>query len=276
MRSSFQFVLVLTTSAGIAACGGGSDGGGTPPTPTPQSLNIAPGTSALRVSQTEAFSGNMTLSNGQAQQVQPTWQSDNVSVLTFEGSNVARGRAHGTATIIGTHQGLTATRLIRVFNNYHGTWYGDYTVTRCEDSGAFRTADYCDREDGFYPGDVLEIGLNLRQQADGITGDMVLGAIEGDTSGAVGTQGRDTGVGNLTITEEGVAVALAVHPLDFKAEGDRLTGTFTVTFTVPGASGQARIDAALRTVVRTGAEPFGRTAPLPVVRTVKDALRYRR
>ena len=84
----------------LVSCGGGSgsgsgSGSGAGPTPTPQSLAITPGTSILKVNQTETFAGTVTLSNGQTQTVQPTWQSDNTTVLTFVYGGVARGRGNG-------------------------------------------------------------------------------------------------------------------------------------------------------------------------------------
>ena len=265
-------------AAGLSGCGGGgsSTPGGGGPSPTPQSLAITPGTSMLRVDQTEVFTGTLTLSNGQSQQAQPTWQSDNITVLTFEGGNVARGRSNGTATIIASSQGVTATRLVRVFNNFHGTWEGDYVLRRCEETGDFRGLDFCDREDGFYVGEILPVAMILRQQADAITGDFHLGGLEGTTSGAVGSNGRYTGVANITVTDDSATVAFAVQPLDLNVEGDRLTGTFTVTVTIPGLSGHGRFDAQLQTVVRIddGAQPLRvGTRPVGGFKAALDALR---
>ena len=132
MRLIPNAVICLAIALVLPACGGG--GSSAPPTPTPQSLSITPGTTILRVNQTETFAGTLAMSNGQTQVVQPTWQSDNTTVLTFDSGGTARGRGNGTATIIGTHQGLQATRLIRVATDYQGTWLGEYVVRRCEDA----------------------------------------------------------------------------------------------------------------------------------------------
>ena len=207
----------------------------------------------MRVNQTEAFAATLRMSDGQTQPVQPTWQSDNTTVLTFENGGTARGRNNGTATIIGTHQGLTATRLIRVASDYQGAWVGDYVIRRCDDAGDFRDTDFCDREDGFYAGEILEVGLELRQDGTSVTGDARLGGIEGTASGSLDTQGRFAGSGSLTFVADGFPVAFAVNPLSLNAEGDRLTGTFTVTVTAPGLTGQGVFDAELPTVVRTAA-----------------------
>lgn len=257
MRLSTHLALGLFVSLGVAACGGGDGGpGGGSPSPTPQSLSITPGTTMLRVNQLETFGGTLTLSNGQSQQVQPAWQSDNVTVLTFD-NGVARGRSNGNATIIGVHQGLTATRLIRVLTDYQGFWFGDYAIRRCEDSGDWASGDFCDRQNGFYVGELLQIALDLRQQGDAVTGDVALGALDGTTSGSVGTGGRLAATGSMTIDSEGLPIAFALNPMDFGGDGDRLTGRFTVTVTAPGMRGRGLFEGELRTVVRTSADSAG-------------------
>ena len=263
MRPVTHSVICLVIAVVLTSCGGG--GGGTPsptPTPQPQSLSITPATAILKVNQTETFAGTMAMSSGQAQTVQPTWQSDNTTVLTFENGGTARGRSNGTATIIGTNQGLQATRLIRVVTDYQGTWAGDYIVRRCDDSGDFRDLDFCDREDGFYVGEILEIGLNLRQDREEVNGDLALGGVAGTTRGSVDTGGRYVGTGSATVSEDGGSVAFAVNPLNVNADGDRMTGAFTVNVTAVGLSGQGVLQADLRTVVRvaSGIMPNGRTS----------------
>lgn len=276
MRATTHSILCIAMAICLAACGGGggsSSGSGSGPTPTPQSLSITPGTALLKVNQTETFAGTMTLSNGQTQVVQPTWQSDNTTVLTFETGGVGRGRSNGTATIIGTNQGLQATRLIRVVTDYQGTWLGDYVVLRCEHSGDFRDGEFCNREDGFYVGEILQIALDLRQASDVVSGDMALGSILGTTSGRVDGNGRYAGTASLTLTVEGVPIAFAVNPLDVNAEGDRMTGGFTVTVTAAGLSGQGIIGAELRTVVRTASGVLPTAGHSPALSGLKSLLR---
>lgn len=274
MRTLTHLTLCSCLATSLASCGGGgggSNGGGAGPSPTPQSLTIAPGTASLRVNQTETYTGTLTLSNGTTQAVQPTWQSDNVTVLTFE-SNLARGRANGTATIIGTAQGLTATRLIRVYSDYQGVWEGDYVLRRCEEAGDWRGSEFCDRENGFQVGDLLEMGLELRQTAGAVSGDIILGSAEGTATGSIDDNGRLTGTGSITITEDGVSLAIAVNPMSFNAEGDRLTGRITVTFTIAGASGHGQFEGELQTVVRTASvSSLARRAES--LASVRDAVR---
>jgi hypothetical protein len=280
MRTFRHLVVACCLATSLASCGGGgggsSNGGGTGPTPTPQSLTITPGTASLRVSQTETFTGTLTLSNGTSQAVQPTWQSDNVTVLTFE-SNVARGRANGTATIIGTAQGLTATRLIRVYPNYQGGWAGDYVVRRCTESGAFVGSEFCDRENGFQAGDVLPVDFDLQQQDQAVNGTMALGQIEGTFSGSIDGNGRLNGTGSLTFTSDDGSLAFALDPISVDAQGDRLTGRFTVTVTSPGFVGQGMLETELNTVVRissgSGTSSRGPTVTSGTLRDFARALR---
>lgn len=271
MRTTAHIFLCGVLFLTLPGCGGG--GGSSGPGPSqPQSLTITPGTASLRVNQTETFTGTITLTNGQTQPVQPAWQSDNTAVLTFDGG-IARGRLNGLATIIATSQGLTATRLIRVYSDYQGVWEGDYVLRRCEETGDWRGSEFCDRENGFQVGDILDIGLELRQTADAVTGDIILGTAEGTATGTIDGNGRLNGTGSITITEDGVSLAIAVNPMSFNAEGDRLTGRVTVTFTVAGASGHGQFEGELQTVVRTSTNvaALARMAESPA--SVRDAVR---
>ncbi len=235
---------------GLISCGGGGSDSGGGPSPTPQSLTITPGTTILKVDQTEVFSGSVTSSNGQSQTVQPTWQSDNTTVLSFEGG-AARGRSNGTATIIGTSQGLTAARLIRVATNYQGIWAGDYVIRGCDSSGDFRAAEFCNTENfGYFAGPVLEVAFDLTQDRDEVTGWMFLGSFQGSTHGRVEADGHFTGAGSFTVYASDADVTISVNPVNVNADGNRMTGTFTVSVTATGASGQGVFVAEMKIVAR--------------------------
>lgn len=270
----FKQSAAVVALVALVGCGGGGSGSGGGPSPTPQSLTITPGTTILKVDQTEVFAGTVTLTNGQTQTVQPTWQSDNTTVLTFEGG-AARGRSNGTATIIGTSQGLTATRLIRVATNYQGVWVGDYIIRGCDSSGDFRDAEFCSNE-GFSAGQVLEVAFDLTQDRDDVTGEMFLGALEGTTRGRVEADGRLTGTGSLTFSEDGLVLVFTVNPLNVNADGNRMTGNFTVAVTAAGATGQGLFTAELLTVARvaSGLLPTSTSrGPVPDLRAFVRRLR---
>jgi Big-like domain-containing protein len=252
-RTAVHTLLAFAAAITLAACGGESPPptGPTPPTPsTPRSLAISPDTAFLKVNQTETFSGTLTMSDGQTQSVQPTWQSDNTSVLTFDGGGTARGLRNGTATITASNQGLSTTRLIRVAPDYQGTWAGDYVVVRCDATAEYRAADFCHPERGFAVGRLLAVFFAFTQQRESISGDMDLGALEGTASGSLDGNGQLTGSGNAVFTAEGVPVVFAVGPLVLNADGNRLTGRFTVTMTIAGVPGQGVFDADIKTVTR--------------------------
>jgi hypothetical protein len=82
-------------------------------------------------------------------------------VLSIDAGGLARGLANGAATITATHGGVSETRRIRIVTDYQGSWTGDYVVRRCDHSGDFRRGEFCDREEGFWAGDRLPIGLTL-------------------------------------------------------------------------------------------------------------------
>jgi hypothetical protein len=254
-RFDVHHVVAVLGLLCLAGCGGDSPSGGPGPgpSPTPTGITIAPGTTFLRVNQTETFTATMTMSNGSTQPVQPSWQSDNTSVLTFEGTGTARGRSNGTATIIASSQGLSSTRLIRVTPDFQGTWTGDYQISRCDATKEYQEIDFCHAEDGFAPGRIFPVAFRFTHERDSVSGAVTLGQIEGTANGAIDANGQFAGSGNVPFTAEGVTGLFAMAPLNLTAQGDRLQGRFTITVTFPGVPGQGVFDADLRTVTRTAA-----------------------
>ena len=261
----------------LAGCGGDDSprdtGPGPAPSPTPTGITIAPGTAFLRVNQSETFTATMTMSNGSTQPAQPTWQSDNTTVLTFEGTGTARGRSNGTATIIASSQGLSAARLIRVTPDFQGTWAGDYQISRCDATKEYRDADFCHSEDGFAPGRLLPIAFTFTHERESASGTVTLGQLEGPASGTIDANGQLAGSGNVTFTSEGVTGLFAIAPLTLTSQGDRLQGRMTVTLTVPGVPGQGVFDADLRTVTRQAASATTLSVGPNTFGSLREALR---
>lgn len=263
---STRHAAPVVVAALLTACGGGTSGSGSPaPTPIPTAIAIAPGTTSLRVGQSETFTASASLSNGQSQSVQAAWQSDNDAVLSIDGTGRALGLAAGAATITAAYQGLVATRLVRVVPSFQGTWQGDYVVRTCDATGDFRTAEFCDREEGFWPGDVLPIQLVLTQGTDQVDGTVSLGQLSGTMTGAIDVSGRLSAAGSMTFTAEGMTIVFALAPMDLLVDGDRMTGRFTATATAAGAAGEGRFEADLGAVVRTASAlpPPTLAAPTP-------------
>src|SRR3954451_23933175 len=73
--------LVLAT---FAACGGGSASHGGPDAgPNARGLPFPPGTRWMKVSETQRSTATAMMSSGPALRVQPTWKSDNLTVLAI-------------------------------------------------------------------------------------------------------------------------------------------------------------------------------------------------
>ena len=207
----------------------------------------------MKVSETQTFTATAMMSSGPAQPVQPAWKSDNVTVLAIDGNGLARGMANGTATITATHEGVSETRRLRVITEYQGTWSGDYVVRTCEATGDIRTSDFCHEGDGFSPGDQLAMSLALTQDRDQVTGQFALGSVTGTMRGTINDTGQLSATAALTLTVDGIVATFNVPAFTARAEGDRLTGMFSVDVTIAGASGHGHLDAELRSVARTAA-----------------------
>jgi hypothetical protein len=240
--------------APLAGCGG-KDGSSSGPSSTPATvtgLTVSPDTAMLKANQTVTFTATASMSSGSAQPVQPAWASDNMTVLSIDNAGLARGLSNGLATVTATHQGAVATRLMRVVTDYQGTWAGDYVLRACDHSGDFRSVvEFCDREEGFWPGDQLPLTLVATQDRDQATGQLALGEITGTMRGAIDDSGQLVGTAALTFSVEGAVITFNVPTLTVRADGDRLTGAFVVTVTAAGLSGQGYLEADLRSVART-------------------------
>jgi Bacterial Ig-like domain (group 2) len=248
-------LLTLILAAPLAACGG-KDGSPAGPGATPATvtgLSLSPGTTVLKTNQTETFTASAMMSSGPSQAVQPAWTSDNTTVLSIDAAGLARGLTNGAATITATHGGVSETRRIRVVTDYQGSWTGDYVVRRCDHSGDFRSGEFCDRQEGFWAGDRLPIGLTLTQERDAVTGPFTLGGIAGTLAGTVDQSGQLTATAALTLTVDGSVITFNVPALTARADGERLSGAFTVDVTAAGLAGQGHLEADLQNVARAAA-----------------------
>jgi hypothetical protein len=188
-----------------------------------------------------------------AQTVQPAWTSDNTTVLSIDVTGLARGLTNGAATITATHGGVSETRRMRVVTDYQGSWTGDYVVRRCDHTGDFRSGEFCDREEGFWAGDRLPIALTLTQERDAVTGPFTLGGIAGTLAGTVDGSGQLTATAGLTLTVDGNVVTFNVPSFAARADGERLSGAFTVDVTAASLAGNGHLEAELQSVTRAAA-----------------------
>jgi hypothetical protein len=115
----------------VLGCGHNSPVAPGPAAPTAAGLAIA-GADAVLSGVPAEYSATLTLSNGTSRAATPTWSSSDPAVATVDGSGRLQGRAHGSVTLTASSDGQTASRIVRVVNNYNGTWQGRFLVDGCD------------------------------------------------------------------------------------------------------------------------------------------------
>ena len=235
---SFTAALLLT---GLAACGGSGGGGSvTGPSPTPTSLSISPATDLLKLKSSESFTATAASSSGSTT-VSPTWRSDNQSVVTIDTAGRATAVGSGTATIIAEHQGLTATRLLRVVPDYQGNWRGQARLLACEATG-----DWGGACDGMGVGELDTLTLFATQQNTGVSGALDVGGIAGNVSGTIAMDGSLSLTGTFTIPVEGLLMEIAVNEWQtMSTDNAQMTGRLRLTIKNQLLAGQMRVQAEL-------------------------------
>jgi hypothetical protein len=255
MRVQDCCVIVLCV-AGIS-CGskdGSSPSGPTSPTPTPTptaaSLSIS-GPNTLRTGQTGNYTAVLTLSNGTQQNVTPDWTSDAASVLTINNSGQGNALAHGAATLVATTQGVSASTLVRVHQNYQGTWTGTHRIRVCDQRGDF--VGVCGKG-GLPPGTLLPFQMRLTQTAGSAVGTVELGQVSYDITGSIFDSRRFVGGGSATYTDDDdITYIERMGTLDVMSNGQALSGSLIVTIEAFGFTGNAYIESDLANVSRTSA-----------------------
>jgi len=110
-------VLAVAALVAVAGCSGGSDGGGTTPTPVFTSLTLAPPTPTVTVGSTTTLTATAKDQNGASMSgVQLTYVSGTTSVATVTNAGVVTGVAAGTSeiTATGTIGSVTQTAKVTV------------------------------------------------------------------------------------------------------------------------------------------------------------------
>jgi len=219
-----------------------------PPTPTPTGLTIQ-GPNTLRTGQTLNYSATLALSNGTTQSVTPSWSSDNVAVLTINSSGQGNGMMHGTATVIASAQGVSASMLVRVYQDYQGTWEGAHRVRVCDERGDFK--GIC--RGVFSPGTLLPFEVALMQNGASATGTVTLGLIDISMNGTIFDSRRFVGAGSGTYRSEGITFIDKIGTLDLLSNGNGLSGTLVFTVEASGFTGNTYVESELAGVTRTSA-----------------------
>lgn len=260
--------LVTVALAVLCGCGGSGGGNNTGigPTPTPVSLTITPAaTTLLKIGDDQVYTATVRWSDGHNSTETATWTSDNASVATIDGTGKAHAVGSGEVTLVAHAQNLQSNLKIRVVPNYQGTWNGDYTVRSCTATGAFTPSDWCG-SDGFTIGEINPITIAITQSGDALSGTISLGAITTtlDASSSIRVDGFTTITAQGTYPTSGVTVIVTLNPVNLRADGPNIIGSFTVAFTVAGVPGSASFTADLNTMTRSSALTATATMPTRV------------
>jgi hypothetical protein len=116
-----------------------------PPSPIVSSVTISSSTDLLKVRETMTFTATATLSDGSSAAV-TDWRCDTPAVATVEATtgNVT-GVGAGSATVVATHGGVSASKTVRVVPDFGGMWKGEFNMTSCSTSGDWATQKVLDR-----------------------------------------------------------------------------------------------------------------------------------
>ena len=253
MKAIFAILYVLL----CVACDGKSNPAAPPPppnpgpppvAPTPVSLSISsPASAGLRTGETQTFAAMVAMSDGTTRPATSvSWNSDNTSVLTINSSGAATGNVQGNATIVANADGLSASVLVRVFQNYQGTWTGQYRVRVCTDTGVF--ARFCREE--MPVGTTGSIALTLTQNAGSVTGTLALDGSSAEIRGAVYETQRFVGSARIVNTSQGLTLTLNIGTFSALSSQNTLSGTFTGEVIVGGVTGNVYFEADLVNVRR--------------------------
>lgn len=247
---TWNMCVIVACVLGIA-CGGQESGGGTVPTaptpsPTPTSLSIS-GPTTLRTGQRGNYTAALTMSNGTTQNVTPSWMSDNVSVLAVNNSGEGRGAGHGSATMVASTQGLSASTLVRVYQDYQGTWRGTHRIKACDERGAF--VGIC--KEGFPLRTVLPFEVRLTQNGGSATGSLLLGQVSFNITGAIFDSRHFVGAGSSTYSFDDVTFIERIDTLDLLSNGAAMSGSLVATIEALGYAGNTYLESDLSNVGRT-------------------------
>jgi hypothetical protein len=119
--------------------------GKTPLEPSQTATNVTAlaitGDDSVLTGTSTSYSVSATLSNGSTRTIVPMWTSSDPAVASVNSMGGVDGRMHGSITLTANYEGRSASKTVRVVNNYSGTWQGRYIVRTCTDTGDFTDHD---------------------------------------------------------------------------------------------------------------------------------------
>ena len=227
-----------------------------PPPPPPAavvvSIAVAPSSSTIGVGGTLQFTALAIFDTGATIAITPTWSSSDSSIAQINATGLAIGIAPGTVTITATDpaSGITGTATLTISNEVQETSPElmttiDTTITVTEEeltaaTGAATTAIGTGVEITADPIEIgsAVVGIGLEIPATGVTAgqaitgdlDLTMENLALDTTDGQGTATIDlsgglsvTGDATLTVTDNGIAVAIEEPQLVFEPEAPDAT-----------------------------------------------------
>ena len=226
---------------------------GRTPVKTPTTVTVGPSSASLIKIGDEQPTSDRELERREPDGGDGIRSSDNSTVATVDATGKAHAVNSGEATLIATTTGHgTGTLKIRVVPNYQGTWTGDYTVRGCTATGDFTPSDWCG-PDLFRPGSILPIKVAFTQNADKLSGTITLGSIVTtlDAASSIAIDGGAHLSAQGPFTGDSINFTLTLNPVNFRANGPSMSGSFTQTWTAAGYAGSTAVSSDLNSVPRT-------------------------
>lgn len=243
--------LVVVGLTIVAACDKGPP---TDPRRVADTLSIA-GADLIKIKASESFSATKTGSGG-PRVVAATWQSDNVSVASIDGSGRATGVGSGLATITADVEGLHATAAVRVVPDYHGRWEGMTRLTGCTADGDFR--DACTGAIG----SGMSLTTSITQNRDAISGEVDFDGAKGPVSTSVQVDGRIVTTGKLALIVDGIAFDVDLSEWETTSvDNQRMSGRFRLGVRHARLAGSWNLSGELATIQKTSGAPLNTPAP---------------
>lgn len=130
--------------------------------------------------------------------------------------------------------------------SFTGVYSGTYRIAACSDGSII---GFC-ASAGFVPGTVLPISFSAGQNANSVSGNIMLGSISGNFQGTANGSGLTGTAAMNSLTVSGITVLTNITSWSSTLNGNSQTGNFTVTFAVAGVVTPGTLTANLVTLSR--------------------------
>ena len=115
-----------------AACDSQAPAGPSGATPITATTLAITGPDAVLTNVSTAYDATATFSDGRTQTGTTVWASSNPGIASVDAIGHVEGLTHGSTTLTATYVGRSASKTVRVVNNYGGSWVGKYEVDVCD------------------------------------------------------------------------------------------------------------------------------------------------